>query len=205
MAAVTTSQTKIWNQDQSLLWVLCKVTRLTKTVTSQTENPDHPAFYCNTMFLSLAHWNYHTPYDFFQKQMMNSDFKYGNSHQPTIKGVLTIGTNNEYCGNDHLILSSSQPVFAINPGSHVALYHDEHCIGGALVLRPGASQYALNYRKYRPKQPTGLQKAIAQIWSKLFFQWNYQFHFYLSAHLLDLGSTEFPYQGQKQSIFESVI
>ncbi|ELT89057.1 hypothetical protein CAPTEDRAFT_151514 [Capitella teleta] len=100
----------------------------------------------------------------------HSDFKYGNSHQPTIKGVLTIGTNNEYCGNDHLILSSSQPVFAINPGSHVALYHDEHCIGGALVLRPGASQYALNYRKYRPKQPTGFQKAIAQIWSKLFFQ-----------------------------------
>ncbi len=58
--------------------------------------------------------------------------------------TLTVGATNEWCGNDHVILSSSRPIKAVSPGKFVAFYKDEECIGSASVLRPGPSLYIMN-------------------------------------------------------------
>jgi len=113
---------------------------------SLVETKKHPALFCSSMFITLAHWNFETPYDFFEKQMMDSEFQLNSSK---VKCVLTVGMNNEYCGNDHLILSSSERVWGVSPGQHCALYNGEECVGGATVLKPGASEYAMNYGQHK--------------------------------------------------------
>ena len=74
-----------------------------------------------------------------------------------VRCVLTIGATNDYCGNDHVIVSSSQPIRAITPGKYVGFYKDEECIGSAAVMRPGPSLYAMDNQKFAKRKQTKKQ------------------------------------------------
>ena len=66
--------------------------------------------------------------------------------------TLTVSHMNDWCGNDHLILSSpSNPMRAVTPGHFVAFYDAEECIGSAQIQRPGPSDYVMNYQKYKDR------------------------------------------------------
>ena len=70
--------------------------------------------------------------------------------EPLRPCTLTVGNMNEWCGNDHLILSSpSNPMHAVTPGHFVAFYDAEECIGSAQIQRPDPSEYVMNYHKYK--------------------------------------------------------
>ena len=66
--------------------------------------------------------------------------------------ILTVGTTNEYCGNDHVIVSSSEPIRAVTPGKYIAFYKGEECIGSASIMRQGPSLYAMDYQKYAKRR-----------------------------------------------------
>ena len=81
---------------------------------------------------------------------MPCEFRTHKSASP-VRCVLTVGASNEYCGNDHIIVSSSKPIRAVSPGKFIGFYKDDECIGSATIMRPGPSVYAMNYKKYAKK------------------------------------------------------
>ena len=119
----------------------------------QVPEKNHPGLYTNTLFSTLANWVYKTPYNFYETHTMPCEFR---THQTmrSIRCVLTVGTTNEYCGNDHVIVSSSEPLRAVIPGKYIAFYKGEECIGSASIMRPGPSLYAMDYEKYGKNRRT---------------------------------------------------
>ena len=112
-------------------------------------------------------WVYETPYDFYEKQTMSCEFRTHKSMRP-VRCMLTIGATNDYCGNDHVIVSSSQPIRGATPGKYVGFYRDEECIGSAAVMRPGPSLYAMDYKKFAKTKLAKRQwSPIKRIMSKL--------------------------------------
>lgn len=118
---------------------------------------DHPSCRADTFFTSLAYWIHKTPYSFYhEKQMMDCDFRTSSTPHQQVRCSITVGALNEYCGNDHIILSSTAPVRAVVPGHFCAFYSGEECIGSASILKAGPSHYAMNYKKYKkPDNPGG--------------------------------------------------
>ena len=87
---------------------------------------------------------------------MNAEFSIGH-YQGVVKGTMTVGATNEYCGNDHIIVSSSSPVKNIVPGNHTAFYRGEEALGCGKIIKRGPSLFAMNYKMYKQKlqpQPT---------------------------------------------------
>ena len=114
----------------------------------QAPSADHPSLYTETLFLSLVHWIWHVPYNFYEKQMMNAVFRLCSSRSVS-PCTLTVGMNNESCGNDHVILSSPKPITNVIPGQFCSLYQGELCLGSGRILRSGPSLYAMNFHKYK--------------------------------------------------------
>jgi tRNA U34 2-thiouridine synthase MnmA/TrmU len=113
------------------------------------DDPNHPACFTDTFFTSLANWIHKTPYAFYhEKQMMDCAFRL-HKDGALVNCSITVGALNEYCGNDHIIVSSSQPVHNLIPGQFCAFYSGEECLGSASIFKPGPSHYAMNYKKYR--------------------------------------------------------
>ena len=116
------------------------------------DDPNHPSCLSDTFFTSLANWIHKTPYSFYhEKQMMDCSYK-TSKHGPMVPCSITVGALNEYCGNDHIIVSSSRPVKSLVPGRFCAFYSGEECIGSANILKSGPSHYAMNYKKYAQKK-----------------------------------------------------
>ncbi len=138
------------------------------TVTSlQVPRADHPALLTNTLITALPNWVYRTPYSLYEKHTMQCEFR-TRPNAPTADCVLTVGATNEWCGNDHLILSSSQPVRAVTPGHFVAFYRGEECIGSASIKRPGPSLYAMECHKFgKAASPESEKKAKSPLKSIL--------------------------------------
>ena len=125
----------------------------------QALGTDHPALYSDTLFTSLAHWIHSVPYKFYEKRTMDCEFRV-KMQQSTMQCTLTVGADNEWCGNDHIILSSTCPVKAVAPGHYAVFYKGDECMGSAKILRPGPSQYVMNFNNspsnYRtPTKPSG--------------------------------------------------
>jgi len=120
------------------------------------DDPEHPAFLSDTFFMSLVNWIHKMPYTFYhEKQMMDCGFKRNKETATIVPCAITIGAMNEYCGNDHIIVSSSQPVNTVVPGEYCALYAGDECLGSAGIFKRGPSHYAMNYKKYAPKKTNG--------------------------------------------------
>lgn len=115
----------------------------------QARDTQHPAFFTNTLFTTTANWTFGTPYRFYhERQMMDTAFKM--RVDETLRPcTLTVGNRNEWCGNDHLILSSPSPMYAVTPGHFVAFYNGEECVGSAQIQRPGPSDFVMNHEKYK--------------------------------------------------------
>ena len=114
----------------------------------QVDDVEHPALYADTLFTSLVHWTHTVPYHFFKKTMMDVEFKQ-TWYKPIHKGTITVGQNHQSCGNDHVILSSSQPMYAITPGQYCTLYVGEVCHGSGRVIRTGPTLYQMNYHQLK--------------------------------------------------------
>jgi len=116
---------------------------------------DHPSLVSETFFVSLVHWIWQVPYDFYEKHVMSAEFCTSAGTQP-ISCNLTVGAHNEWCGNDHVIVSTGgNPTGPIVPGQYCAIYKGELCMGSGKILYAGPSEYAMNYAKYAPPKPTG--------------------------------------------------
>lgn len=97
---------------------------------------------------------------------MSCSFKTTDSGLPQ-RCMLTVGAHNEWCGNDHIILSSTKPIRAVTPGNYVAYYKGEECIGSARILRTGPSMYAMNYHQYADLRREGTDNKSSML--KSFF------------------------------------